>query len=92
MGYTVRQISQALGASFEGDADIVVSGASEPAYCGSEDIALAMTYDYAEKLKDGSARVAILWEGADWQTPQVRRPAIGIKIHLGGVSQWIRTD
>ena len=68
MGYTVRQISQALGASFEGDADIVVSGASEPAYCGSEDIALAMTYDYAEKLKDGSARVAILWEGADWQT------------------------
>ena len=68
MGYTVRQISQALGASFEGDAEIVVTGVSEPVSSGSADIALAMTHDYAEKLKDGSARVAILWEGADWQT------------------------
>ena len=68
MGYTVRQISQALGASFEGDPEIVVTGVSEPESSCSEDIALAITHDYAEKLKDGSARVAILWEGADWQT------------------------
>ena len=34
---------------------------------------------------------AIAWEGADSQIPQVRRPAIGTKIHLGGVSQ-IRID
>ena len=67
MEYTVRQISQALGASFEGNAEIVVTGVSEPISSGLEDIALAMTHDYAEKLKDGSARVAILWEGADWQ-------------------------
>ena len=68
MGYTVRQISQALGASFEGDPEIVVTGVSEPVSSCSEDIALAITHDYAEKLKDGSARVAILWEGADWQS------------------------
>ena len=68
MRYTVQQISQALGASFKGDAEIVVTGVSEPTSSGPDDIALAMKHDYAEKLKDGSARVAILREGADWQT------------------------
>ena len=67
MAYTVRQISQALSASFEGDAEIVVKSVSEPATSGADDIALAMKPDYAEALKEGRARVAILWEGADWQ-------------------------
>tara|TARA_B100001057_G_scaffold255303_1_gene255539 strand:- start:195 stop:1301 length:1107 start_codon:yes stop_codon:yes gene_type:complete len=68
MAYTVREISQALSASFEGDAEIVVTGVSEPAMSDVGDIALAMKPDYAESLNEGRARVAILWEGADWQS------------------------
>ncbi len=67
MSYTVRQISEALGAKFVGDADRIVSGVAEPATSGPDDIALALKPGYAESLNEGNARVAMLWHGADWK-------------------------
>lgn len=68
MAYTVRHISEALGAPFEGDGDILLTGVGEPLHCTSDDIALALKEEYAEGLKGGAARVAVLWAGADWQS------------------------
>jgi UDP-3-O-[3-hydroxymyristoyl] glucosamine N-acyltransferase len=67
MGYTVKQIAEALEAKVFGACEIVVTGAAEPAMAGPEDLALAMKPDYAEGLSKGRARAAIVWDGADWQ-------------------------
>ncbi len=67
MAHTVADIAAALGAQAFGDLDLTITGAAEPAMAGPEDIALAMDRKYADGLSLGRARVAILWEGADWQ-------------------------
>lgn len=72
MKYTVQQIADALDAEFQGDASLVVHAAAEPSDATATDLAMAMSPKYAEDLGSGSAQVAILWEGADWQ-------ALGLK-------------
>ena len=67
MRHTVEEIARALGAELFGDGSLTISGASEPASAGPEDLALAMNPDYAAGLSQGQARAAILWPGADWQ-------------------------
>jgi UDP-3-O-[3-hydroxymyristoyl] glucosamine N-acyltransferase len=67
MAATLFQIAQALGARGVGDLSIAVTGASEPATAQKDQIALAMSEKYAAGLSQGSARVALLWEGADWE-------------------------
>ncbi len=67
MTFTLREIAEALGADVYGDAGIAVTGAAEPAMAGPEHLALAMKPEFAEGLKAGRARAAVLWEGADWQ-------------------------
>ncbi|MGR3615590.1 MAG: UDP-3-O-(3-hydroxymyristoyl)glucosamine N-acyltransferase [Paracoccaceae bacterium] len=67
MRFTVEEIAQSLGAKAAGDLSISVTGANEPGLAGPEDLAMAMAPKYAETLSDGGARVAILWEGADWE-------------------------
>ena len=42
MAHTIRDIAQALGAEAEGDLDLIVLRASEPASAGMQDLALAM--------------------------------------------------
>lgn len=66
MTYTVEQIAVALGAKALGATDISINRAAEPATAGPDDLALAMNPKYADSLARGRARVAILWEGADW--------------------------
>ena len=51
----------------EGDGSLTITSAAEPADAGPEDLALAMQPAYAERLPEGRARAAILWEGADWR-------------------------
>ena len=75
MSYTLDQVAQALGARLEGDARLTISGASEPALCGPDQLALAMDPKYADGIPKGRAKVALLWEGADWQ-------AMGLKAAL----------
>lgn len=65
--HTIREIADALGADCAGNTDLPVIRATEPGLAGPDDLALAMTPDYAEALGQGSARGAVLWQGADWQ-------------------------
>ncbi len=67
MGYTVRQIAEALGATVLGDGTVVVEGVAEPAAATFADLALAMDPKYSDGLASGSARAAIVWNGADWR-------------------------
>lgn len=67
MGHTVLEIATALGAKAVGAVDVLITGASEPAAAGPDDLALAMSEQYAGGLSVGQARAAILWQGADWQ-------------------------
>ncbi len=68
MQYTIQQIAEALGAESQGDVSLTIVRAAEPGDAGPFDLAMAMSPKYAEALKPGSARAAILWEGADWQS------------------------
>lgn len=67
MAHRVSDIAAALGAQFAGHGDLVVKGAAEPALATPDHVALAMDPKYASGLAEGHARVAVLWEGADWQ-------------------------
>ncbi|MBD3803733.1 MAG: UDP-3-O-(3-hydroxymyristoyl)glucosamine N-acyltransferase [Thioclava sp.] len=68
MSQTIEQIAKALEATAEGDLSIAVTGASEPASATPDQLALAMSEKYAEGLRSGQARAALLWEGADWRS------------------------
>lgn len=67
MTTTIEELARALGAEALGNQRLVVTGAAEPASAGESDIALAMQPAFAEDLRKGRARAAILWPGADWQ-------------------------
>lgn len=67
MAFTIEQIAQGLGARAEGNLGLSVAHAAEPADAGPDDLAIAMAPAYAERLKDGRARAAMLWAGADWR-------------------------
>ena len=65
--FTVREIANALGAEAAGNLDLRITRAAEPQEATADALAMAMSPKYAEALKDGAARVALVWEGADWQ-------------------------
>jgi UDP-3-O-[3-hydroxymyristoyl] glucosamine N-acyltransferase len=67
MTQTVKDIAAALGAKAFGAVDMLVTGLSEPASAGPDDLALAMSPNYADALAQGAARAAVVWAGADWQ-------------------------
>jgi UDP-3-O-[3-hydroxymyristoyl] glucosamine N-acyltransferase len=67
MAHKIRDIALALGAEAEGELDLAVTGAAEPASANPDQIALAMDPKYAEGLARGKARAALLWPGADWR-------------------------
>lgn len=67
MHYTVGEIAKALGVKAEGDLSLKVSGVAEPQTAEPHQIALAMRPEYAARIGEGEARVAMLWAGADWR-------------------------
>ena len=67
MGHTVKEIADSIGARAEGDLDLIIARAAEPAHAGPDDLAMASTPKYAEMLAQGHARAAMLWPGADWR-------------------------
>lgn len=67
MVHTIADIAHALGAQAEGDLDLIVTGASEPAMARADQLALAMDPRYADGIAKGQARAAMLWPGADWR-------------------------
>ena len=72
MPHTIRDIATALGADAQGDLDIVITRAAEPAAAGPDDLALAMDPKYAPGLAQGRARAALLWPGADWRKMRLK--------------------
>lgn len=68
MPYSVKEIADAIGAEAQGNLDLMISASAEPADAGETDLALAMKPAFAEGLSRGKARVAILWQGADWKS------------------------
>ena len=70
--YTIKQIATALGTETAGDLSLEITTINEPQSANTDELALAMDESYSEALQKGSARAAILWEGADWQ-------ALGLK-------------
>lgn len=67
MAYTVEQIASAIGAQAHGNTDLVVARVAEPAAAGPDDLALLTNPKFADGLSQGQARVAMLWDGADWE-------------------------
>jgi UDP-3-O-[3-hydroxymyristoyl] glucosamine N-acyltransferase len=70
MSHSIAEIAAALGARAEGETELRITRAAEPAAAGPDALALAM--EYAAGLARGRAQAAILWDGADWQ-------ALGLK-------------
>ena len=58
MAHRISQIASALGAEAFGALDLEISGVSEPATAGPQDLALAMDPKYAEGLSAGQAQAA----------------------------------
>ncbi|SIS71461.1 UDP-3-O-[3-hydroxymyristoyl] glucosamine N-acyltransferase [Roseivivax lentus] len=67
MRHTIAEIARATGLDAVGDGSIAVVGVAEPADCPPDRLAIALKPAFAEQLGQGGARVALLWEGADWQ-------------------------
>ncbi|MGV8949917.1 MAG: UDP-3-O-(3-hydroxymyristoyl)glucosamine N-acyltransferase [Cypionkella sp.] len=68
MSHSVREIAAALGAEAAGNLDLRVLRPAEPQTAGPQDLALAMDPRYGAGLAQGRAKVALLWQGADWQS------------------------
>lgn len=67
MSPTIKDLAAALSMPFEGDGDLPVGRASDPATAGQEALAVALSPAFSEALHAGHARAAILWAGADWR-------------------------
>jgi len=65
--FSVEELAAAIGADFSGDGSLRIRGAAEPSAARPDQVALAMTPKFAAALVHGEARVAVLWDGADWQ-------------------------
>lgn len=89
MSHRIADIAVALGARVEGDGDIVVTGAAEPAAAGVGDLAMAMDPRYAAGLAAGRARAAVLWSGADWQALGLKAAIFAprARLAMAGVTQ-----
>ncbi|MCD9147833.1 UDP-3-O-(3-hydroxymyristoyl)glucosamine N-acyltransferase [Pseudophaeobacter flagellatus] len=86
--YTVREIARSLDLPAEGDLDLVIIRAAEPQDAGPQDLAMATSAKYGENLPQGSAQVALLWQGADWQALGLKAAIFAPRprMALGGVS------
>lgn len=67
MSHSIAEIAKALGVTALGRTDLIVTGAAEPSMAGPDDLALALSPDFADGLANGRARAAVVWPGADWQ-------------------------
>lgn len=70
--HSIEEIAAALGARAVGETSLRVAGLAEPASAGPDDLAVAMSPEYAEALAQGAARAALLWATADWEALGLR--------------------
>ncbi len=67
MPHTIREIAAALGLPAEGQLELTVTRAAEPAAADADALALAMDAKYLPALAQGTARAAVVPEGTDWR-------------------------
>ncbi len=72
MTHSIAEIAEALGVKAVGDTSIRVDGIAEPGEAGPSDLALAMNHKFAEMLKSGRARAAMLSADVDWTSFGIR--------------------
>jgi UDP-3-O-[3-hydroxymyristoyl] glucosamine N-acyltransferase len=65
--YTVEALTEALGATFEGDGSVEVTGLVHPLMAAPDKIVMASSADFLALIERGTARVALVSEGADWR-------------------------
>ena len=64
--HTIAEIADATGLAMVGDGSVRVARPCPPEQAAAEDLAVAMSAKFAEKLQGSPARAAVLWEGADY--------------------------
>ena len=67
MVFSLKEICEAVGGYTEGDATIIVNCVSEPGLAGEMDLAFAADINYADQIKDGACKVAILSPGMNFR-------------------------
>ena len=87
--FTVRTIAETLGAEAAGNLDLKILSAAEPQDAGPDQIAIATQAKYADQLSSGQARVALLWEGADWEAMGLEAAIFAARprMAMGGVTR-----
>jgi UDP-3-O-[3-hydroxymyristoyl] glucosamine N-acyltransferase len=92
--YTIKQIAEALGAEAAGDLALEITTINEPQSASVGELALAMEESYSQALQKGSAKAAILWEGADWQTLGLKAAIFAPRSRyvLSGVTRFFEQD
>ena len=60
MGFTLREISEAVGGYTEGDSTIVVTSVSEPGLASAMDLAFAADEKFADQIKINPVRKSCL--------------------------------
>ncbi len=91
MAQTIKDIAAALGAKAFGAIDLCVTGLSEPATAGPNDLALAMSPVYGDALAQGQAQAAVVWAGANWKALGLRA-AIEVpraRLAMAGLTQMM---
>ena len=67
MGFTLKEICEAVGGYTEGDATIIVNSVAEPGLASEIDLAFAADINFANQIKDGASKVAILSPGMNFR-------------------------
>jgi len=70
--YTVAELATALGVRFEGDGDIRVEGLVHPAMAAPDRLVMASSPDFLKLIEPGTARAALVAQGADWRAAGLR--------------------
>ena len=65
MSHRLEDIARALGAEFWGDGRLEITGIAQPDHASEDDLAMAMDPKFAPSIALGSAKAAVLWQGAN---------------------------
>ncbi len=68
MSLLVRDIAEAIGARSVGNQSLQMSGVAEPSEAQPDQLALAMSPQFAEGIQKGQAKAAVVWESANWES------------------------
>ena len=65
--HTLGEISKLIGAHLEGNPQLKIESPNEPRLCSEQQLAMALSNNYAEEIKVGSAKAALFSTATDWR-------------------------